>query len=184
VDEAAALGADTLVLVCGPAADRDLAAGRDQVTDAICQLAPYAASSGVSLAIEPMHPLYCADRSVVVTLAQALDIAMRTESDVVGLAVDSYHVWWDPELDCSLARAAGRVWAFQVADWLAPLPDHLNGRGMLGDGSIELRRMRRLVDAGGYDGPVEVEIFNVDVWAADPQDTVRLVAERYQVHVA
>jgi sugar phosphate isomerase/epimerase len=177
VDEAAELGALTLVLVCGPAASNDLEAGRREVAEAIAELAGYAAPRGVELAVEPMHPLYCGDRSVIVTLAQALEHG-------VGVIVDSYHVWWDPQLEASIAASAGRILGFQLADWLAPPPDPLNGRGMLGDGTIDLRRMRRLVDAAGYDGPIEVEIFNPSVWELDPAETLDLIAARYREHVA
>ncbi len=184
VEEAAALGALTLVLVCGPAADNDLEAGRRDVADAIAELAEYAASARVPLAIEPLHPLYCGDRSVVVTLAQALQLAASASTGEVGVMLDSYHLWWDPELESGLGAAAGRVLGLQLADWIAPLPDPLNGRGMLGDGTIDLRRFLAGVDATGYRGPIEVEIFNPQVWALDPEETLRLVADRYLEHVA
>lgn len=177
VVEASELGARTLVLVCGPAASRDLEAGRREVAEAVAELADYAAGHEIELAVEALHPLYCGDRSVVVTLEQALGLG-------VGVVVDTYHVWWDPQLERSLAACAGRIQSFQLADWLAPPPDPLNGRGMLGDGTIDLRRLRQLVDAAGYDGPIEVEIFNPAVWALDPAETLELVAARYRRHVA
>jgi len=177
VDEAAQLGALTLVLVCGPAASNDLEAGRREVVEAIEELAEYAATRDVALAVEPLHPLYCGDRSVVVTLAQALTLG-------VGVVIDSYHVWWDPQLEASIASSAGRILGFHLADWLAPPPDPLNGRGMLGDGTIDLRRIRRLVDSAGYEGPIEVEIFNPSVWALDPAEALELLGARYREHVA
>jgi sugar phosphate isomerase/epimerase len=184
VDEAAVLGAATLVLVCGPATNKDLEQARTEVTDAIMVLAEYAAGGNVRLAIEPLHPLYCGDRSVVVTLKQALEIG-RSAEPPVGVVLDSYHLWWDPSLEPTLPEAAGRVESVQLADWLAPPPDHLNGRGMLGQGSIDLRRFVRLVDElTGYRGPIEVEIFNPDVWAIDPPVTLQLVADAYETHVA
>ena len=150
VDEAAAIGTDLLVLVCGPAPDGDLATA----------LAPYATEHGVQLGIEPLHPMMIGERSVVVTLAQALDLAERFDAAEVGVVVDAYHVWWDPELELQLERAAGRILAYHVSDWLVPTPDLLAGRGMMGDGVIDLPRLRGLVEAAGYDGPIEVEVIN------------------------
>jgi sugar phosphate isomerase/epimerase len=160
VDEAARLGTDLLVLVCGPAPDGDLPRARAQVLEGIEALVPYAAEHGVRLGIEPLHPMMIAERSVVVTLAQALDLAERFDPDQVGVVVDAYHVWWDPELERQLERAAGRIVAYHVSDWLVPTLDVLAGRGMMGDGVIDLRRLRRLVEEAGYDGPVEVEVIN------------------------
>lgn len=182
VEEASALGARTLILVCGPAADRDLDAGRRHVEEAIAELAPFARSHGVSLAIEPLHPMYCGDRSVVVTLGQALTMAGRAGTGV-GVAVDVYHVWWDPAVWDCIDAARGRVEGFHVNDWLVPTPDMLNGRGMMGDGVIELRRFREAVDHAGYDGPIEVEIFNADLWKLAPEDALRLIVGRYREHV-
>ncbi|MHB1599605.1 MAG: sugar phosphate isomerase/epimerase family protein [Acidimicrobiales bacterium] len=184
VDEATELGAAMLVLVCGPAATKDLGAGRREVSDAIAELAEYARPAGVPLAVEPMHPMYCGDRSVVVTLPQALRIARSVVEGGVGVVLDSYHLWWDPDLTASIASAAGNVLGVQLADWLAPPPHPLEGRGMLGDGTIELRRFLELADTTGYTGPVEVEIFNREVWQADPTETLAVVARRYAEHVA
>lgn len=171
IDEAATLGTDVLVLVCGPPAGRDLDGSRRMVEDGIGELAPYARARGVILGIEPLHPVYCGDRSVIVTLAQALDIALRFPSAEVGVVVDVFHVWWDPELYRQLERAAGRIVGYHVNDWLVPLPDVLKGRGMMGDGAIELRRIRQAVEAAGYRGPIEVEIFNESIWS-EPGDAV------------
>jgi sugar phosphate isomerase/epimerase len=184
VDEAADCGAAMLVLVCGPAATKDLEAGRREVADAVAELATYARAAGVPLAVEPMHPMYCGDRSVVVTLPQALEIARSVADGGVGVVLDSYHLWWDPDLATAIADAAGAVLGVQLADWLAPPPHPLEGRGMLGDGTIELRRFLSLADGTGYGGPVEVEIFNPAVWDADPAETLAVVACRYAEHVA
>ncbi|MFF9015059.1 sugar phosphate isomerase/epimerase family protein [Streptomyces sp. NPDC014870] len=172
IDEAAALGTDTLVLVSGGLApgSRDLAAARARITDAIAELAPYAGERGVRLAIEPLHPMYAADRCAVSTLDQALEIAERFPASQVGVVVDTYHVWWDDRAPAAVARAgaAGRVHAFQLADWTTPLPAGvLTGRGRLGAGAIDLRRWRTLVEAAGYTGPIEVELFNDELWAGD-----------------
>ncbi len=120
VEEAAALGAATLVLVCGPAPSKDLKDGRLQVAEAIAELAEYAVTADVPLAIEPMHPVYCGDRSVVVTLAQALGLAASTPAGGVGVMIDSYHLWWEPEIEAGLAAAGDRVLGVQLADWIAP----------------------------------------------------------------
>jgi sugar phosphate isomerase/epimerase len=176
VDEAAAIGTDLLVLVCGPALDRDLTAARAQVLEGIERLAPYAAEHGVRLGIEPLHPMMIAERSVVVTLAQALDLAERFDPGEVGVVVDAYHVWWDPKLERQLERAAGRIVAYHVSDWLVPTPDLLAGRGMMGDGVIDLQRLRGLVEAAGYEGPIEVEVINpalAELSAAELMTTVR-----------
>jgi len=182
VDEAAALGTDVLVLVCGPAPERDLEAARVMVEDGISELAPYAAEMRVKLAIEPFHPVLMQERSVIVTLAQALDIAERFESERVGVVVDAYHVWWDPELYPQIARASGRIFGFHANDWLPPKRELLLSRAMIGDGPIEIRRIREAVDAAGYAGPIEVEIFNQDIWNAPGDEVLDLTKERYLQH--
>ena len=176
VDEAVALGTDVLVLVCGPAPDRDLDGARAMVEDGIAAIEPYARERGVRLGIEPLHPMFAGDRSVIVTLRQALDMA---EKLAVGVVIDAYHVWWDPELYAQIARAGARIFGFHVSDWIVPLPDPLMGRGMMGDGVIELGRIRQAVDAAGYSGPVEVEIFNQALWNMPPDDALRWMKERY-----
>jgi sugar phosphate isomerase/epimerase len=183
VDEAAALGTDALVLVCGPAPDRDLAAARRMVDEGVAELAPYAARAGVRLGVEPLHPMYAGDRSVVVTLGQANAMAERIASPFVGVAVDVYHVWWDPEVYAQIARAGTRILGFHVSDWLVPPPDHLLGRGMMGDGIIELRRLREAVDAAGYGGPIEVEIFNQQIWNTPGEQVLTVMKDRFLTEV-
>jgi sugar phosphate isomerase/epimerase len=186
IDEAAALGAEVLVLVCGglPAGDRDLDGSRRRVADAVAALAPDAAAVGVRLAVEPLHPMFCSDRCVVSTLDQALGIAEAFPADRVGVVVDAYHVWWDPSVYAAIARAGERIASFQVCDWATPLPHGvLLGRAMIGDGCIELRRLREAVDRAGYRGAIEVEIFNQRVWDASGDDVLALVAARYRQHV-
>ena len=179
VDEAAELDAELLVLVCGPAPDRDIDAGRRMVADGIAAIAPYAAERNVRLGIEPLHPMFAAERSVIVTLEEALDLALQFPADRVGVVVDAYHVWWDPNLHAQIARAGERVSGFHVDDWLIPLPDPLMGRGMMGDGVIDLRRIRASVEAAGYWGPIEVEIFNREIWDMAGDDVVELMKQRY-----
>ncbi|MFF3545591.1 sugar phosphate isomerase/epimerase family protein [Streptomyces platensis] len=193
LDEAAALGTDTLVLVSGglPPGSRDLAGARERIADALGELAPYAAERGVRLALEPLHPMYAADRCVVSTLAQALDLAERFPADRVGVVVDTYHLWWDDTVGAQIGRAGGtggaagsRIAAFQLADWITPLPEGvLLGRGQLGDGSVDLRWFRERVEAVGYRGPVEVEIFNPALWARDGAEVLAEVVRRFRRHV-
>jgi sugar phosphate isomerase/epimerase len=186
IDEAAMLGTDTLVLVVGglPPGSRDLPAARERVADGVAELVPYAAARGVRLALEPMHPIYCADRGVLSTLDQALDLAERFAPDEVGVVVDSFHVWWDPGVPAAVARAGARIAAYQVCDWILPLPsDTLLARGMPGDGHIDFAALGAAVDGAGYSGDIEVEIFNADVWAAEFDAVVATVVERYIQHV-
>ncbi|WP_027342199.1 sugar phosphate isomerase/epimerase family protein [Hamadaea tsunoensis] len=186
VDEAAILGAKELVLVVGglPDGSKDLPGARQQVADALDALVPYAADRGVRLAIEPLHPMFCADRAVVSTLGQALDLAENFAPHEVGVVVDTYHVWWDPELFGQIARAAGRISAYQVCDWVLPIPaDALLGRGHVGDGCIEFAPITEAVARAGYTGHVEVEIFHQAVWDADPAATVATMAERHRAYI-
>ncbi len=184
VDEAAALGTDTLVMVCGGVVDGDLDGSREQVQEGIADLASYAGERGVRLGIEALHPMFCADRSVVVTLAQALDIAEQFPVTQVGVVVDTYHLWWDPTVWDQIARAGERIASYQVCDWLVPLPDPLLGRGLMGDGVIDFPRFSAAVAAAGYRGPIEVEIFNAEVWARDGDEVLADMAGRYAALVA
>jgi sugar phosphate isomerase/epimerase len=193
VDEAAELGASCLVLVVGglpgvrpgealPATGftRDLAGARERVAEALAELAPYAGERGVRLALEPLHPIYCPDRAVLSTLGQALELSLPFPEEQVGVVVDTFHVWWDPRLFEDIARAGRRIAGYQVCDYLHPLPeDVLLGRGMMGDGVIDFRPITEAVLAAGYTGDVEVEIFNADIWAADPDEVVATMKTRY-----
>jgi sugar phosphate isomerase/epimerase len=185
IDEAVGLGTDVLVLVVGGLTpeDKDLTAARERVAENIAQLAPYAEQTGVRLAIEPMHPIFAADRGVVSTTAQALDIAEEVGSDAVGVIVDTYHVWWDPALAASVARAgeSGRLLGYQVCDWILPLAaETLNSRGYMGDGFIDFPTITRTVAQAGYTGPIEVEIFHEDVWATPVEQALRTIRERFE----
>lgn len=187
IDEAVALGTKELVLVSGglPPGSRDLDGARAMIADGLAELVPHAASAGVRLAVEPLHPMFCSDRCVVSTLAEALDLAERFEPAEVGVVVDVYHVWWDAAVYRQIERAGARISSYQVCDWVLPLPeDILLGRGMIGDGVIELRRLREACDAAGYTGPIEVEIFNADLWAAPGQQVFDTALQRYLQHVA
>jgi len=198
--EAATLGTRELVMVVGglPASTepgrpaqpgtggRDIVAARQRVADRIGELAPFAAGHGVRLVLEALHPIFAADRAVISTLGQALDIAEPFPADVVGVVVDTYHVWWDPDLQRQIARAgaAGRIAGYQVCDWILPLAsDALLSRGHVGDGFIDFPTITRWVAEAGYTGDVEVEIFNESIWDAPGDETVATLAARYLEHV-
>jgi sugar phosphate isomerase/epimerase len=180
IDEAAELGAEVLVLVCGPSADRDIDAARAMVEDGIAAVKGHADARGVKLGIEPLHPMFAGDRSVIVSLAQANSIAERLG---VGVVIDVYHVWWDPDVYAQIERARGRILGFHVNDWIVPLPDMLKGRGMMGDGCIEIRRLREAVDRAGYTGPIEVEIFNQKLYDMPGDELMKLMVERFEATV-
>ena len=180
--EAAELGTGTLVLVCGglPPGQRDLGLARRMVEDAIGSLVPEARRLGVRLGIEALHPMFCADRCVISSLGEAVDLALVFPAEAVGVVVDTYHVWWDARLADEIARAGRRIVSFQVCDWVLPLPaDTLLGRGHLGDGCIDFGVVAAAVTAAGYDGDVEVEIFNAAIWDAPADQTAATVKERF-----
>lgn len=150
------------------------------VADAIGELVPDAQRLGVRLGIEALHPMFCADRCVISSLGEALDLALTFPADAVGVVVDTYHVWWDVRLADEIARAGPRIVSYQVCDWILPLPqDTLLGRGHMGDGVIDFGPISASVAAAGYQGYVEVEIFNADVWDAPPDETAATVRERF-----
>jgi sugar phosphate isomerase/epimerase len=184
VDEAAQLGASCLVLVVGGLpgalqgrpAHKDIALARSQVRDGIGELLEYARTAGMPLAIEPLHPMYAADRACINTMEQALDVCDELDpyrSGSLGVALDVYHVWWDPKLQQQIARAGRkRLLAFHVCDWLTPTADLLNDRGMMGDGIIDIPRIRGWVEEQGFAGYSEVEIFSAANWWQRSHDEV------------
>jgi sugar phosphate isomerase/epimerase len=184
LDEAAELGAPSVIFVAGgvDARDRDIAATRERVLAGLAELVPHARSVGVKLALEPLHPMICATRSVLSTVKLANDWCDRLGADdAVGIAVDTYAVWWDPEIGPEIARAGRRICSFHVSDWLADTQDLRLDRGMPGDGVIDLAGLRRQVEAAGYRGYVEVEIFSQrNWWQRDADEVIRIVKERYQ----
>ncbi|MFE6735200.1 sugar phosphate isomerase/epimerase family protein [Microbacterium sp. NPDC057650] len=196
IDETAALAAAgaegstaVLVLVAGglPEGSRDLVGARSRVHDALTELAPYAQDAGVTLAIEPLHPMFGSDRCVVSTLGQALDLAADFAPEVVGAAVDTFHIWWDPQVYEQIARAGreGRISTYQVCDWKTPLPsDVLLSRHYMGDGVIDFASLTRAVVETGYDRDIEVEIFNQEIWDTDPVEVVARTAESFAATVS
>ncbi len=186
IDEAAAIGARCLVLVVGglPEGSRDLPRARAQVRDGIARVLDHARAAGVPLAIEPLHPMYAGDRSCVNTLAQANALCDEL-GEGVGIALDVYHVWWDPDLAREIARTEkSRLLAFHVCDWLVPTTDLLLDRGMMGDGVIDIPAIRGMVEAQGYDGLIEVEIFSAkNWWKREPDDVLRTIIERARTSI-
>lgn len=185
VDEAAGIGARCLVLVVGGLApgSKDIVGARRQVRDALAALIPYARAAGVPLAIEPLHPMYAADRACVNTLKQANDLCDELGAGI-GIALDVYHVWWDPDLKAEIARAGQRILTYHVCDWLVPTTDLLLDRGMMGDGVIDLPAIRGMVESAGYAGHCDVEIFSAaNWWKRDPDEVIRVCIERHQTAV-
>lgn len=200
VVEAATLGTSELIMVVGglpaasapggpalPDGDRDLVGARQRVADRIAELVPFALEHGVRLVLEPLHPMFAADRAVISTLGQALDLAAPHPAQAVGVVVDTYHVWWDPSLEQQIARAGseGRLSLYQVCDWILPLAaDPLLSRGYMGDGYVDFASIGRWVTAAGYTGDVEVEIFHQDVWDTPGDEVLATIKARYLSHVA
>ncbi len=189
IEEAHEIGAQCLVLVVGglPKASKDLGRARERVKECISMILPEARQAGVPLAIEPLHPMQAAERACVNTLEQALDVCDALGDDgrsaqcALGVAVDVYHVWWDPKLEQQIRRAGRkRILAYHICDWLVPTRDLLNDRGMMGDGVIDLPRIRSWVEDAGYAGMHEVEIFSeLDWWRRDPDEVLRTSKERF-----
>lgn len=183
VDEAAALDADILVLVVGGASPMGIEAARQMVRDGIEELVPYARSASVKIGLEPLHPMFAGDRSVLTTISEGLSIAQRYSKEDVGIVLDVIHIWWDSCVHQQIVAAEERIRGFHVSDWLVPLPDVLLCRGMMGDGIIDIRSLREAVDRAGYSGPIEVEILNQTIWDADPDSVLDRVVERFESHV-
>ena len=187
IEEAAALGAPTLVLVAGglPEGSRDLVGARERVRDAIGELAPLALAAGVTLSIEALHPMYVTDRAVVSTLGQALDIAEQFDARAVGVVVDTFHVFWDPAVLQQIARAGERIASYQVCDWTMPIAaDPLLSRGYPGDGLIDFESLTRAVAATGYTGDIECEIFNQEIWDSEWAGVAARSKESFDLLVA
>ncbi|MEX3957685.1 sugar phosphate isomerase/epimerase family protein [Trinickia sp. EG282A] len=187
INDAAELGAECFVMVVGglPAGSRNLSAAREMVSDGIAALMAEARNVGVRLAVEPLHPMYAAERSVINTVGQALAVCRQLDpkNESLGIAVDVYHCWWDPLLaeTVSAAGSEARIAAYHVSDWLTPTTDMLLDRGMMGDGVIGLKEIRRLVETAGYSGMTEVEIFSRNIWwKAPPDDVLKCCADRLQ----
>jgi sugar phosphate isomerase/epimerase len=185
IDEAAEIGAPLIVLVCGAVPGMSLEGARGQITDAIADLIPYAQQAKIRLGIEPLHPMYADSRSAINTMGQANDVVQKLDSPTVGVTIDVYHLWWDDQLEAEIARAgrAKSIFSFHVCDWMCPTKDMLNDRGLMGEGCIDIRRIRSWVEAAGFDGAIEVEIFSTRWWAEDQRGFLEKIREAYVKHV-
>lgn len=184
IDEAEALGCPLIVLVCGAEPRIPLEKSRVQIRNGIDSILPYAEQAGVKLAIEPLHPMYADTRSGINTMEQANDMAEYFNSDYVGVAVDVYHLWWDPLLEREIYRCGekGNLFAFHICDWLSPTLDMLNDRGLMGDGCIDVKQIRGWVERTGFEGFNEVEIFSTKHWAEDQQEFLEKIKYAYLNH--
>ena len=185
IDEAHALGAPLIVLVCGAVPGQPLSESRKQILDGIAAVLPDCQAAGVRLAIEPLHPMYADSRSAVNTLGQANDMVEALKSSHVGVAADVYHIWWDPALETEIARCGrlNALFAYHVCDWRTPTIDLLNDRGLMGEGCIPLRQIRGWVEATGFRGFNEVEVFSTRLWATDQDDYLKQIVQAYRDHV-
>ncbi|HQS04704.1 MAG TPA: sugar phosphate isomerase/epimerase family protein, partial [Daejeonella sp.] len=181
IDEAEALGAPLIVLVCGAVPGQPLTESRKQIRDGIAAVLPYAEAAGVKLAIEPLHPMYADSRSAINTLAQANDMAEELNSPWLGIAVDVYHLWWDPNLEQEIKRCGqkGNLSAFHICDWKSPSLDMLNDRGLMGEGCINIKEIRGWVEESGFNGFIEVEIFSNLYWNEDQSVFLKKITEAY-----
>lgn len=184
IEEAFELGTDKIVLVCGADPSQSLADSRKQIFDGISSLVPEAQAAGIKLAIEPLHPMYADTRSAINTIAQANDLAEAIDSKWVGLAVDVYHLWWDPDLEKEIARCGrnNHLLAFHICDWKSPTLDMLNDRGLMGEGCIPIRKIRSWVEEAGFKGFIEVEIFSNIYWQKDQSEFLGQIIEAYMTH--
>lgn len=181
IDEAFKLGTRLIVLVCGADPAQPLEVSREQIYEGISEVLPDAEAAGVKLAIEPLHPMFADTRSAINTIEQANDMAERINSPWVGVAVDVYHLWWDPNLEEGIKRCGTnhRLLAFHISDWKSPTVDMLNDRGLMGEGCIPLRKIRSWVEKAGFNGFIEVEIFSDIYWKHDQDVFLRQIIEAY-----
>jgi sugar phosphate isomerase/epimerase len=184
IDEAEAIGAPLIVLVCGADPNQSLETSRAQIADGIHELLPYAKAANIKLAIEPLHPMYAADKSAVVSLAQANDMAEQLNHPFVGIAIDVYHLWWDNQLEQEIERCGknNSIFAFHICDWLSPTTDMLNDRGLMGEGTIPVKQIRNWVEQAGFQGAIEVEIFSERLWKKNQTAFLNEIKEAYIQH--
>ncbi len=184
IDEAAALGAPMVVLVCGADPGQPLETSRKQIREGIEAVLPHAEAQQVRLAIEPLHPMYADTRSAVNTLSQANDLAEVIDSPWVGVAIDVYHLWWDVTLHSEIMRCGrnNHIFAFHICDWKSPTEDILLDRGLMGEGCINIPQIRGWVEEAGFEGFNEVEIFSNQYWQMDQSAFLDKITEAYLKH--
>jgi len=181
IEQAAEIGAPLLVLVCGSDPDQSLELSRDQIREGILKIIPEAKRANIKLAIEPLHPMYAADRSAITSLAQANDMVELLNDSMLGVAIDVFHLWWDPDLQQQIQRCGknNSIFAYHVCDWNVALKDMLNDRGLMGDGCINLKQIRSWMDEAGFSGYREVEVFSDTYWAMDQKDYLVKIKHAY-----
>lgn len=181
IEQAAALGAPMIVLVCGAVPGQPLETSRKQIADGIAAVLPLAEQHGIQLAIEPLHPMYADDRSAINSMKSANDVCDQLDHDLVGIAADVYHIWWDPDLEeqMQIAGEKDRLFAFHVCDWMTPTTDLLNDRGLMGEGCIDIPGIRAMAEAAGFDGFNEVEIFSNRWWGKDQDEFLEAIQSAY-----
>ena len=181
IDEAAEAGAPLVVLVCGAVRGQTLETSRHQIIKALDEIVPYAGKQGIKLGIEPLHPMYADTRSAINTMKQANDIAMMFRSPYLGVVIDVFHVWWDPDLESEIIRCGqkGNIFAFHLSDWKADMEHMLNDRGLMGEGFIPLQAIREWVENAGFNGFLEVEIFSNRYWSLDQKKFIRMIKDAY-----
>lgn len=184
IELAAELGAPALVLVCGASPGQPLATSRQQIIDGIAAILPTAEAAGVRLSIEPLHPMYADNRSAINTMAQANQACSQLDHPLVGIAVDVYHLWWDEQLEAQIKIAADnqRLFAFHICDWMSPTTDILNDRGLMGEGCIPVKTIRKYMENNGFNGFNEVEIFSNRWWQSDQDDFLEKIKKAYLNH--
>lgn len=182
IEEAFELGTNQVVLVCGADPSQSLDDSRKQIEEGIVELLPEASAAGIKLAIEPLHPMYADSRSAINTLAQANDMTESINSPWVGVAIDVYHLWWDPNLKSEIVRCGNNnaLLAFHICDWKTPTTDFLNDRGLMGEGCIPIQKISSWVEAAGFNGFVEVEIFSTKYWKQDQSEFLTNIIQAYQ----
>jgi sugar phosphate isomerase/epimerase len=178
IDEATEIGTDVLVLVCGGLNSCSIADARKMIADGIAEIAPYAKQNNIKLGIEPLHPMFAADRSIICSLGEANNLAEKFD-ETVGVIADVFHLWFDAKIYQEIERAGKNILGFHVSDWQVPLPDILLGRSMMGDGVIELEKLRSAVESAGYYGLIEVEIFNQQIWDTESDEILDLMKTRF-----
>lgn len=185
IEQASELGTELIVMVCGADPRQSLEDSRSQIREGISEILPSAVKAGIRLAIEPLHPMYADSRSAINTIAQANEMAESINSPFVGVAVDVYHLWWDPDLENGIRRCGekGNLFAYHVCDWKTPTTDMLNDRGLMGEGCIPLKQIRSWVENAGFNGFIEVEIFSNEYWKTDQSQFLQKVINAYKVHV-
>ena len=185
IDEAKTIGAGMVVLVPGALPGMPLGDARKQVADGIAALLPHAEQANVRLAIEPLHPMYAADRSCINRMTEAREVCERLRHPLVGIACDVYHVWWDPDLQREIALAGRQktLFGFHVSDWRVNTRDFLNDRGVMGEGVIDLKTIRGWIEAAGFDGLIEVEVFSAEYWALDQREYLNRICDAFSRHV-